>query len=44
MGRRAQELPQRTEKSGGKSDKWLTLGVIALILAGILLGAELLRS
>ncbi len=38
-GAGAQELPQRTEKSGGKSDKWLTLGVIALILAGILLGA-----
>ena len=34
-----QELPQQAEKSGNTSDKWLTFGVIALILAGILLGA-----
>lgn len=27
--------------SGGKSDRWLTFGIIALILAGILLGAGL---
>ena len=38
-GTGAQELPQRTEKPGEKSDKWLRFGVIALILAGILLGA-----
>lgn len=38
-GTKAQEIPQSAEKSGYKSDKWLTFGVIALILAGILLGA-----
>jgi len=34
-----QDIPQEPEKSGMKSDRWPTLEVIALILAGILLGA-----
>jgi hypothetical protein len=38
-GTEAQDVPQAAEKSGARSDKWLTFGVIALILAGILLGA-----
>src|SRR5262249_37944410 len=32
-------LASRTDNSARNSDRWLTLGVIALILAGILLGA-----
>src|SRR5215813_12940095 len=38
-GTQAQDLPVETQKPGTRSDRWLTLGVIALILAGILLGA-----
>ena len=38
-GREAHDPPVETEKSGSGSDRWLTLGVLTLILAGILLGA-----
>ncbi len=38
-GSEAQVPRPETQKSGSTSDKWLTFGVIALILAGILLGA-----
>jgi DNA-binding winged helix-turn-helix (wHTH) protein len=39
QGMDSQDAPEDEEKSAIRSDRWLTLGVIALILAGILLGA-----
>ena len=40
-GSKVQERPSQTENSATKSDRWLTAGVIALIIAGMLLGAGL---
>lgn len=38
-GTEMHDVSQETEKAAIKSDRWLTLGVVALILAGVLLGA-----
>jgi|SRR5579871_158420 DNA-binding winged helix-turn-helix (wHTH) protein len=38
-GTETQALPEETKTPEKSSDRWMTLGVIALILAGILLGA-----
>jgi hypothetical protein len=40
----ADENPVRRERLGSrKSDMWTTIGIIALILAGMLLGASITR-